>query len=73
VQFRKIIVSVVDLTFKRASELALAMEIDDKNTQEFKPIGSSEIKNVLREVTRKGEVNLPIEINFKVFKLGIKG
>ena len=71
---QKKILSVVDLTFKRASELALAMEIADKNTQEFKPFSGSEVKNVSRETLRreKGEVNLAIELNFKGFKLGLK-
>ena len=61
---QKKLLSVVDLTFKRASELALAMEIDDKNTQEFKPFCGSEVKNVSRETA--------IELNFKGFKLGLK-
>ena len=52
---QKKLLSVVDLTFKRASEIALAMEIADKSTQDFKPKSFTEVKNISRETTQKGK------------------
>ena len=52
---QKKLLSVVDLTFKRATEIALAIEIADKNTQDFRPKTSSEVKNISRETTQKAK------------------
>ena len=69
---QKKLLSVVDLTFKRASELALAMEIADKNTQEFKPFSGSEVKNVSRETARKGRGQFSDRTKFQGFQTGTK-
>ena len=52
---QKKLLSVVDLTFKRASEITLAMDIADKNTQDFRPNAFSEVKNISRETTQKAK------------------
>ena len=52
---QKKLLSVVDLTFKRATEIALAMEIADKNTQDFRPNVASKVKNISRETTQKAK------------------
>ena len=69
---QKILLSVVDLTFKRVSELALAMEIADKNTQDFKPFSGSEVKNVSRETARKGRGQFSDRTKFQGFQTGTK-
>ena len=50
---QKKLLSVVDLTFKRATKIALAMEIANKNTQDFRPKIASEVKNISWETTQK--------------------
>ena len=69
---QKKLLSVVDLTFKRVSELALAMEIADKNTQDFKPFSGSEVKNVSRETARKGRGQFSDRTKFQGFQTGTK-
>lgn len=58
---QKKLLSVADLTFKRASEIAQAMEIAEKNTQEFRPGSHSEVKKISRMTVRgdKGKLNKP--------------
>ena len=68
---QKKLLSVVDLTSKRASEIALAMEIADKNTQDFKQKTFSEDKNISRETTRKANLTIKIGLKIKMKDLDV--
>ena len=62
-----------DLTFQRASELAQVMEIADKNTQDFRPGSSSEVKSISREVLRKGRGKFVDRSKTQLSQTGSKG